>query len=264
MEIICASICYRRYAHDEVSATLENAPGIGFKEMEIHGPMTWSVAAVNSFDLPTVKAQIAASGLRCSGIYPPGWGGQDKQDVYARAQAIHACARYAAELGGDHISTTGAENRTAPGALDRVLACVGQVLELVPIDSPVKLTLEPHLGNILEQPEDFDYVLNTYSDPRLGLCIDTGHLHAAGVDPVAMIHRFASRIYAVHIKDHVGAVSVGIGRGEIDLMAIVTALKEIGYPGGLTLELEVEDPQNLPFYTKEAYVYLCGMLGKKL
>ncbi|MCC6442625.1 MAG: hypothetical protein IT210_04095, partial [Armatimonadetes bacterium] len=58
--------------------------------------------------------------------------------------------------------------------------------------------------------------------------------------------------------------SVGIGRGEIDLSAILAALKEAGYRGGLTVELEVEDPQNLPRYTEEAYIYLCGMLGAKL
>ena len=35
-------------------------------------------------------------------------------------------------------------------------------------------------------------------------------------------------------------------------------------PGDLTVELEVSDPQNLPRYTQEAYVYLRGLLGMKL
>jgi sugar phosphate isomerase/epimerase len=68
----------------------------------------------------------------------------------------------------------------------------------------------------------------------------------------------------VHLKDHVGTVSVGIGRGEIDLASEVAALREIGYQGGLTIELEVEDPENLPRYTEEAYVYVSGLLGTKL
>jgi len=84
------------------------------------------------------------------------------------------------------------------------------------------------------------------------------------VDTVALVRRFAPRIYAVHLKDHIGTVSVGIGRGEIRLPAIVAALQEVGYQGDLTVELEVEDPENLPRYTQEAYGYLSGMLGTKL
>ena len=64
--------------------------------------------------------------------------------------------------------------------------------------------MEPHYGNVLEQPEDFERVLNALADPRLGVCVDTGHFHAA------------------HVKDHCGSVSVGIGRGEIDLPAEIT------------------------------------------
>ena len=46
MHIICASICYRGYAGDEVTATLDLAPAIGYKLMEIHGPLVWSVPLV--------------------------------------------------------------------------------------------------------------------------------------------------------------------------------------------------------------------------
>lgn len=264
MNIVCASICYRGYAEDEVAATLEQAPEIGYKYMEIHGPMIWSVRAVDAFDVRFVKARIQASGLRCTGLYPPGWGGKDDRDVAERARAIAKCVRFAEELGADHLSTSGASPRDEPGALDRVTACVRQVLDRIPSASPVRLTLEPHYGNILQQPEDFEQVLEAIPDPRVGVCVDTGHFHSAEVDTVALIRRFAPRIYAVHLKDHIGTVSVGIGRGEIRLPVIVAALQEVGYQGDLTVELEVEDPENLPRYTQEAYVYLSGILGTKL
>ncbi len=151
-----------------------------------------------------------------------------------------------------------------PGALDRVIACVRQVLRQVSPGTPVKMTIEPHFGNVLQQAEDFDRVLGTIDDPRLGVCVDTGHFHSAGVDNIAFIRRHARRLCSVHLKDHQGTVSVGIGRGEIDLAAIVAALREAGYDRGLTVELEVEDPRNLPRYTQEAYVYLSGLLGQKL
>ena len=68
----------------------------------------------------------------------------------------------------------------------------------------------------------------------------------------------------MHLKDHLGTVSVGIGRGELKLKQIIETLQEVGYQGDLTLELEVEDPENLPRYTEEAYLYLSGMLGLAL
>ncbi len=264
MDIICASICYRGYAEDEVEATLELAPKIGYKYMEIHGPMIWTVSAVDAFDLQEFKKRTAVSGMSCVGIYTPPWGGSDDRDVLERARTIAKCVGFVEELGGDHVTSTGASKRSESGALDRVIACVRQVLDRISPVSPVKLTLEPHYGNVLEQPEDFEDVLDAIDDPRVGICVDTGHFHSAKVDTVALIRRFASRIYAIHLKDHMGTVSVGIGRGEIDLSSIIAVFRETGYRGDLTLELEVEDPENLPRYTEEAYIYLNGMLGNKL
>ena len=264
MDIICASICYRGYAEDEVAATLKYAPMIGYRSMEIHGPLIWSVDAVHAFNVESMTSDIEKSGMRCAGLYPPGWGGTDDADVESRAEAIAKCVDIAEQLNASHLTTSGAQRRTEKGALDRVIACVHAVLERVPAESNIKLTLEPHHGNVLEQPEDFQQVLNTIPDKRVGVCIDTGHFHTSGVNIIAAIRQFGSRIYAVHLKDHIGGVSVGIGRGELNLQGIIAALHDVGYQGDLTLELEVEDPENLPRYTEEAYFYLSGMLGLRL
>ena len=264
MDIICASICFRGYVDDEVAGTLQFAPAMGYKWMEIHGPISWTPDAAEVLDAEALKPLLAAAGIRCAGIYPPGWGGADAADVTAHARAIAKCAAVAEALGAGHIACTGASQRGEPGALDRVGDCIEQVLAQVSASTPVKLCLEPHYGNILQEPADFEKLLNRFDDPRLGLCVDTGHFHSAGADQPALIRHFASRIYNVHLKDHLGTTSVGIGRGEVDLAAIVAALRGIGYDAGLTVELEVEDPENLPRYTQEAYIYLSGLLGQKL
>lgn len=289
MRIVCATICYRDYANDEFAATLENAPKVGYRYMEIHGPMTWDPEAIKAFDLPTARERIKAAGLRCVGIYPPGWGGKDAADVQRRAKAIARAVELVEGLGGDHIATTSAERRAgaqgnmqwatefgkttamglAPttavsGGLGRVIECVRQVLDQVSPTSQVKLALEPHYGNVLQEPEDFAAVLDAVPDPRVGVCVDTGHFHSAHVDTPALIRRFAPRIYGVHLKDHLGTKSVGIGRGEIDLASVIATLREVDYKGDLTIELEVEDPEDLPRYTEEAYCYVSGLLGAKL
>ncbi len=264
MRIVCASICYRGYADDEVAGTLENAPAIGYKYMEIHGPMIWSVEAVDAFDAQAVKARVAEAGMTCFGLYPPGWGGADEEDVRKRSRAIAKCVELAEKLGCYHVSTSGASKRGEEGGLQRVISCVEQVLALVPPDSEIKMGLEPHYGNIMQEREDFEIILAAIDDPRVGICVDTGHFHSAGLDTVKLIRDFGPRIHSVHLKDHIGTASVGIGRGEIDLPSEIAALREIGYRGGLTIELEVEDPENLPRYTEEAYIYISGLLGTKL
>ena len=191
-------------------------------------------------------------------------GGQDTADVDARAEAIAKCVEIAEGLGATHLTTSGAQRRTESGALDRIIACVRGVLQRIPAESQIKLALEPHHGNVLEQASDFQAVLDAIPDERVGVCIDTGHFHASGVDTLAAIRQFASRLYAVHLKDHLGTVSVGIGRGDLNLKEIIEALQAVDYQGDLTLELEVEDPENLPRYTEEAYFYLKGMLGLPL
>jgi sugar phosphate isomerase/epimerase len=282
MDLICASICYRGYAEDEVQATLEHAPRIGYHWLEVHGPLTWSLEAIQQFDLPALQARIRLSGMECAGLYTPGWGGSDDGDVLAHAAAISRCAGFARELGlapvlglaparglapgfgAPHVTSTGAERRGSRGALERVIRCAQAVVQSLPEENPVLLALEPHFGNVLEQPEDFSAVLSACPDERLGVCVDTGHFHSAGVDIPAFIRQFAGRIYSVHLKDHIGSRSVGIGRGEIDLPGILAALQASGYQAGLTVELEVDDPQNLARYTEEAFFYLKGLLGEKL
>ncbi|HWA87243.1 MAG TPA: sugar phosphate isomerase/epimerase [Opitutus sp.] len=82
-------------------------------------------------------------------------------------------------------------------------------------------------------------------DSRIGLCIDVGHSMRAGVDPVEAIHRCASRLYGVHLKDSLAAVGAKdipaiVGRGRMDIPAILTALAEVRYAGAAAFEYEVE------------------------
>ena len=173
--------------------------------MEVHGDATWTPPAVRVFDLPGVQAKLKASNMKCAGIYSPCWGGRDDADVEERAEAIASVVRFAEVLGADHVTSTGASPRGEAGGLQRVIACVRNVLGRIPARTPVRLALEPHFGNVLEQPEDFESILAAVGDDsRLGLCVDTGHFHSAAVDTLGFIRRHAARIYNVHLKDHKG------------------------------------------------------------
>ena len=85
-------------------------------------------------------------------------------------------------------------------------------------------------------------------DKRMGICIDIGHTTRDGKDPVFDILRYGSRIFDVHIKDVDGTTKEGktveIGRGIIDIPAVIAALRRISFSGMCSLEYEkdMKDP----------------------
>ncbi|MEM7372360.1 MAG: sugar phosphate isomerase/epimerase [Bacteroidota bacterium] len=79
-------------------------------------------------------------------------------------------------------------------------------------------------------------------DSRVGFCIDIGHVVRIQQDPVEKIRKYADRLYDIHFKDVDVAEAKGssqeMGRGIIDIPAVVRALKEIKYQGIVALEFE--------------------------
>ena len=95
-------------------------------------------------------------------------------------------------------------------------------------------------------------------DPRMGLCLDIGHDFRFGYDPVDSIRRYGDRLFDLHLKNVVpDEVDKTTGkllkrnqarpfpRGDIDLVAIAQALKDIGYTGACEIEYERDFTDNL-------------------
>jgi sugar phosphate isomerase/epimerase len=86
--------------------------------------------------------------------------------------------------------------------------------------------------------------------PQLGLTLDIGHAHiGSGGMPciLAFIQRFASRLRHLHASDNRGRRDdhLPIGDGCIDFLAVAEALQQIGYQGGITLEVFSESRVDL-------------------
>ncbi len=91
-------------------------------------------------------------------------------------------------------------------------------------------------------PESFNAHLDAVHDAYLTACLDLGHaeMRGNGTNSVEMIRSLGNRLSALHIHDtdrwhdsHQIPFSMNI-----DFAAIVSALKEIGYRGYLTLEAD--------------------------
>ena len=268
MELVCPSGCFSHGDEDIIDATLAVARPLGYRFLELNGPYTCDRERFERMDVPALRQRIEAGGMQCAGIYTAGWGGTDAAKVRRNVAEIVAAVRVVEGLGGSYITTSGDGRQGDEGGLSRVIDAVRMILEQIPASSQVQLCLEPHYpDNILLYEDDYAEVLEAIPDERAGICVDLCHFHWAGVDPVGIIRRFAPRIHNVHFKDATGAAQhevTGIGRGEIDLAAVVAALREVDYDGYLNLELEVQDRENIPRYLEEAYIYIKGLLNEKL
>jgi sugar phosphate isomerase/epimerase len=239
---------------DELTETLEGAVKAGYRYIDVHRvPVPEEPVAARAYG-EEVRAQCLAAGLDPVGIHCVGFGGRDAAHLDAQTARITTQISFCLGLGGVTVVSTGAHRR-GEGPLANVIECLHR-LEPVIEGTPIRIGLEPHYRNVIEQAEDYDAIFAEIDHPQIGLCPDIGHFHASGVDVYDLLKRYAKRIFHTHIKDHIGTQSVGIGHGEIDIPRFVRALAEIGYDGSLAVELEHKDKENTQRYVHEARVLL--------
>lgn len=123
----------------------------------------------------------------------------------------------------------------------------------------VKIAMENYFATLLQGLDHFRIAFESVENKSLGLNFDPSHLFWQQIDYLEAVHRFSDRIFHTHAKDtevlefrlrNVGVLDEGWwryripGRGGIDWVAYVNALKEIGYDG--VLSIEHEDPFFMP------------------
>ena len=106
-------------------------------------------------------------------------------------------------------------------------------------ESGVLLAFEPEPGMHVESMADFDRIAAAVDHPALGLTLDVGHAHLTEDSAAETVRRYAPRIGNVHLEgmrrpvhDHLAPWD-----GDLDLGAVVAALREVGYAGPATFEL---------------------------
>lgn len=139
---------------------------------------------------------------------------------------------------------------------------ISQIAELAWREYGVRAVVHPHAGGYIEFADELAQLVRDIPYETAGLCLDTGHLYYAGMDPVATLRQYARQTDYLHFKDIDRAifeqvmgerirffdacgkgVMCPIGRGVIDYPAIAALLAELGYQGHITIEQE-RDPRN--------------------
>jgi sugar phosphate isomerase/epimerase len=250
----CTTCAARIPGRDEISECFIHAPRAGYKAWGAQSPLFWWPGMTRWANIDLINECARDAGLeRCTEVYgaafPNGSVAEAQRAAGFRAQLFDV----AIKMGSPLVVITG-RPRTDDG-LEPIIAGVRALLPLIEY-KPVRLALEPHFGSQIQFFEDYEAIFEQIESPQVGITLDSGHFHCAGVDWKRLIHRYPERIYNFHIKDHVGTQSVPLGTGEIDLRGYIEELHAIGYEGALAVELEVVDLENLPRYCSEAFHYL--------
>lgn len=84
--------------------------------------------------------------------------------------------------------------------LSRLVELFTQAADCV-VAEGVRPLLHPHVGTWIETESETRYILDNISPKIMGFGPDIGHLTWSGADIRSLIHTYADRIGAVHIKD---------------------------------------------------------------
>lgn len=257
--ISCTTCSLRGYGAEEVWDTLEHAPKAGYSYWGIAGPITWTPGLIRWLNTDLVNHLAVKAGLKgCTEVYCPVIPTYSIEAAERSVQNIFLVFEAAVKMNCPLVVFSGGKRQE--GGLACTIAGLKKLCSMI-ANIPVKLALEPHIGTQIQEASDYEEIFKHITTEQIGITVDTGHFHAAGVDWKAIIRRYPERIYNIHLKDHIGRQSVPLGTGEIDLPGLVKELDAIDYDGALAVELEVVDRENLPRYVGEAYRYTRDLIN---
>jgi len=201
------------------------------------------------FALSAGERRAAAQRFRDAGITPMSCGNVTLQNDAAECRRAF---EYARDIGVPTI--------VCSPHPDSLAMLAGLVKEF-----DIRLAIHNHGPEDKRFPSPYD-VWNAVEryDRRIGLCLDVGHTARAGVDPAEAIRKCRERLFDFHLKDidstRPDGKNVELGRGVLDIPAILRALLEVRYAHIVSFEYEKDEHDPLPGLS-ESVGYAKGVLA---
>lgn len=181
-----------------------------------------------------------------------------------RVQFYRHAIRCAAELESDCVSLwSGVLREQIPyhQAFSRLADGLGEVLDDA-AQHGVTIGFEPEPGMLIDSMARFGELLGRVGD-RLRLTLDVGHLQCQGETPIAeAIRTWATCLVNVHLEDMRAGVHEHLmfGQGEIEFAPVLRTLAEMGYEGGVYVELSRHSHEG-PNAARQAMDFLRPLLN---
>lgn len=164
----------------------------------------------------------------------------NREDRQRRRDFLRLAVDVAVQLKADAVSFWSGtpEDPSRSDLMDRLAdECSGLCDYAAP---KMRLAFEPEPGMFIDTMAKFEELHRRVNHNAFGLTLDIGHLHCMGELPIAFhIQRWKDWLWNVHIEDMKQGVHdhLMFGDGEIDFPPVFRALHEIGYRGGVHVEL---------------------------
>jgi len=178
---------------------------------------------------------------------------------------MHA-VRCAAALGSDCVSLWSGVLRQ-PIAQEEAMARLASGLAGLAryaAEEGVALGFEPEPGMLVDSMARFAELLTLVDEPNLKLTLDVGHLECQGELPIAdQVRRWGPRLVNVHLEDMRRGrhEHLMFGEGQIDFPPVLQALAEVGYQGGVHVELS-RHSHEAPTAARRAYEFLRPLMER--
>jgi sugar phosphate isomerase/epimerase len=246
----CSTITFRSLPLADALATID---GLGFAEIDLgalpgvcdHVPYTLDQAAVEA-----VARDVGESGLRVRSVN--GDIGDlnvilTDTDIAARHQHLDRLLELTAAVGARAlVLPNGALSHLPVRSLEADIDQVAGELTYAAgraQEHRVELWVESlHLFRLCHDLSRAQLLTAALDGTDVGVVLDVSHIVASGSRPEDFVTLFADRIRHVHLRDATpGYIHHSIGNGAVDFPATIRSLRDVGYDGHLTLELEVRD-----------------------
>lgn len=239
----CASLSCDGFGDNDFVKTFELLPTIGYKYVEFN---CWHPSTLTPQKMVDLRNRCKRSGLLPSSIHGNSFGGENNdgitKDICHKLRMMEA----AKELGCNMISATGS-SRGSQGGIKSIITVLREIAPAAE-EWGIKVSLENHVANNLENMDDYQMIFEKVDSPNIGICLDTGHFDAAAVHIDDLIDTFGLHINHIHLKENKGfgtKVFTKFGQGTTDNYHVIEKLIRIGYEGFLVVELSPEiDPEN--------------------
>lgn len=263
MRLGCAGVTWRQFNSEE-RVVLSEIARAGFEGTP------WKPTEGARDKAPAEAAAQLREKYDSYGLEPaPGWIWADLWDN-GNLEEVRWCAAVSRELGlptvaisaggFDLVMQSGRRRDQIPGrveardmmTLDQQAAFMDNLHQAgkVALEEGVRLAYHPHVGTVVESPEEVQWFLSNTDPEVIFLCADTGHLAWGGNDVVQFFEENASRVEVWHAKDVDAMVAreardkgwnydqcerfgvfTEIGRGSVDFASVIRSLDQAGFTG---------------------------------
>jgi sugar phosphate isomerase/epimerase len=267
------------FAHHDVFDAISLLAEIGYRSVAItidHGVLApggnWRTqlrrlrSSLRSYGMRSVIETGARFLLSAEQKHEPTLVSATPEERARRMEFYMHAVRCAAAVGSDCVSLwSGTLRQPIPHeeAMARLASGLAELARYA-AENGVTLGFEPEPGMLVDSMARFAELLSLVDEPNLKLTLDVGHLECQGEVPITdQVRRWGPRLVNVHLEDMRRGrhEHLMFGDGEIDFPPVLQALAQLGYQGGVHVELS-RHSHEAPTAARRAYEFLQPMIER--